>query len=86
MKYEQLTETIIGACYDVYNELDFGYLESVYEQSLLLELENKHLDVQSQVPLEVQYKEHIVGEYVADLVVEHKVSPRFNGTTRSSVS
>jgi GxxExxY protein len=73
MKYEELTETIIGACYDVYNGLDFGYLESVYEESLLIELEEENLNFQCQVPLDVQYKGQIVGEYVADLIVEEKV-------------
>lgn len=73
MKFEQLTETIIGACYDVYNELGFGYLESVYENSLIIELKDHNLSTQNQVPLDVSYKGQTVGNYVADVLVDDKI-------------
>lgn len=73
MKYESLTEEIIGSAYDVYNVLEFGYLESVYENSLIIELKNHNLSTQNQVPLEISYKGQTVGDYVADIFVENKI-------------
>lgn len=53
MKFETLTEKIIGCAYRVYNEMGFGYLESVYEKCLLIELKNHDISAESQVPIEV---------------------------------
>ncbi|NCU27903.1 GxxExxY protein [Candidatus Nomurabacteria bacterium] len=69
----KLTEVIIGAFYDVYNALGFGFLEKVYENALKLELEKRGMRVESQRPIKVLYKGAIVGEYFADLCVEDKV-------------
>ncbi|MBN1516812.1 GxxExxY protein [Candidatus Sumerlaeota bacterium] len=69
MLYENLTEIIIGCAYKVYNTLGFGFLESVYENSILLELKRAGLDAQQQKPIQVYYDGQIVGEFVADIVV-----------------
>lgn len=69
----RLTETIIGAFYDVYNALGCGFLEKVYENALKLELKHRGLEVESQKPIKVFYQGSIVGEYFADLCVEGKV-------------
>lgn len=68
--YENVTDKIIGAFYKVYNELGYGFLEKVYENSLKLELEKIGMSVSAQVPIEVFYKGVKVGFYFADLVVE----------------
>ena len=73
MEYEELTEKIIGAAYSVYNQMGFGFLESVYEKCLLIELEQAGLPCQSQAPIVVYYREHMVGNFVADLVVDNSV-------------
>lgn len=73
MKFEELTEKIIGCAYEVYNQLNFGHLESVYEQSLLVELNRKGLEAEHQVPLSVCYKGENVGEFIADVIVDNKV-------------
>lgn len=73
MKYEKLTEEIIGSAYEVFNVLNFGHLESVYEKSLLIELESKDINAENQTPLNVTYKGNIVGEFLADILVENKV-------------
>ena len=73
MLYEELTEHIIGAAYEVYNQLGFGFLESVYERALAVELRIRGLAGAFQSPIEVRYKGVAVGEYVADLTVEGKV-------------
>ena len=48
MEYKNVTETIIGCAYRVYNKMGFGFLESVYEKCLLIELLKAGLDAESQ--------------------------------------
>jgi GxxExxY protein len=69
----EITERIIGAAYEVYNILGYGFLEKVYENALVIELRGAGLDVKQQHPITVVYKGEIIGEYFADLVVEDKV-------------
>lgn len=69
----KLTEVIIGAFYDVYNTLGYGFLEKVYENALKFELEHRGLKVISQMPIKVLYRDVLVGDYYADLFVEDKV-------------
>ncbi|MCK4283547.1 MAG: GxxExxY protein [Candidatus Brocadiae bacterium] len=73
MKYADLTEKIIGAAYAVYNALGYGFLEKVYENALCIELRKAGLRVQQQYAVQVRYKGELVGDYVADLLVEDKV-------------
>lgn len=68
-----LTEKIIGAFYDVYNELGYGFLESVYEASLVIALRQLGLAVERQVPVPVWFRRHRIGEFRADILVERKV-------------
>jgi len=73
MEYEGITETIIGCAYRVYNKMGFGFLESVYEKCLMIELQKSSLSVQSQRPITVQYEGQTVGEFVADIVVNDAI-------------
>jgi len=73
MEHEYVTETIIGCAYRVYNRMGFGFLESVYEKCLLIELSKAGLTVEPQKPITVFYDEHIVGEFVADIVVDNTI-------------
>ncbi len=73
MEYHELTEKIIGCAYRVYNKMGFGFLESVYEKCLLIELRKAGLNAQSQKPITVTYENEIVGEFIADIVVEDTV-------------
>lgn len=68
-KYAEITQQIIAAYYEVYNELGFGFLESVYEEAMALVLKSKGLDVQRQVALPVWFRGVKIGTYQADLVV-----------------
>ena len=72
-KHSELTEKIIKATYEVYNELGFGFLEKVYENALASELKNAGLSVVQQIPIDVYYKQNRVGEYFSDLLVDEKV-------------
>ncbi|MCB0822150.1 MAG: GxxExxY protein [Bacteroidales bacterium] len=73
IKHKNITDRIIRAFYNVYNTLGFGFLEKVYENSMLLELTEMGLSVQKQYPIDVYYREKLVGSYFADLLVEEKV-------------
>jgi GxxExxY protein len=68
--HEELTDAIIKTFYEVYNELGYGFLEKVYQNSLYLELKNKGYKVEAQKKISVYYKGTEVGEYYADLLVE----------------
>ncbi len=73
MQYEQLTRKIIAAAYNVYNKMGFGFLESVYEKCLLIELVKAGLRSESQKPIVVKYENEVVGEFKADIIVEDTV-------------
>lgn len=70
---QNITEKIIKAFYNVYNSLGFGFLEKVYENSMLIELQSFNLKCERQKQLDVFYKGKKVGEYFADIIVEDKV-------------
>lgn len=71
--HANITGEIIKAFYCVYNTLGFGFLEKVYENSLVIELRESGLSVVQQNPISVFYKDTNVGEYFADLLVENTV-------------
>lgn len=71
--YQDLTSQIISCFYKVYNKLGFGFLEKVYENALLIELNENGLKVDKQKPINVYYEDKLVGEYFADLIVDDKV-------------
>ena len=70
---EKLIEEIIGAAYEVRKRLAQGYLESTYENALIVELQMRGLFVENQVSMEVDYKGVVVGVFKADLLVEKRV-------------
>lgn len=71
--HKDLTDQILKAFYDVYNELGYGFLEKVYQNSLYLELKSRGFDVKAQSQIKVFYKGFEVGEYFADLIVNDLV-------------
>ena len=71
--YSKETDIIIHSFYKVYNTLGYGFLEKVYENSLLLELQKNNLTVKQQYPINVFYDDKVVGEYFADLLVNDKI-------------
>ena len=73
MQHKDLTEKIIAAAYNVYNKMGFGFLESVYEKCLLIELRKSGLKAESQKPIIVEYENEVVGEFKADIIVEDTV-------------
>ena len=73
MKINDITYAINGAVFEVHKILGPGFLEKVYENSLVIELRKRGLKTETQVPIKVRYKDNIVGEYYADLLVENNV-------------
>ncbi len=71
--HDELTGLIIGCAYTVYNKMGFGYLESVYEKCLLIELNKAGLRADNQVPITVQYDNETVGEFYADILVAGEI-------------
>jgi GxxExxY protein len=72
-QHGEITEKIIGAAFEVHSVLGYGFLEKVYENALLAELYKRGVKAGTQKTIKVKYKDVIVGDYVADLVVEDKV-------------
>ncbi|SEP96866.1 GxxExxY protein [Flavobacterium urocaniciphilum] len=72
-KHKLITQKILKAYYNVYNSLGFGFLEKVYERELLVELQEVGLNSEPQKQINVYYKNKLVGNYFADIVVEEKV-------------
>ena len=70
MEYEELTHKIIGYAYKVFNELGFGFLESVYKKAMIIELAKNNLKVEAEKPLKVYYDNQVVGDFYIDLFVE----------------
>ncbi|MDH3575995.1 MAG: GxxExxY protein [Desulfobacteraceae bacterium] len=73
MEINDITYTINGAAFEVNRVLGSGFLEKVYENALLVELKERGLNAESQIPVKVFYKNKIVGEYIIDILVEKKV-------------
>ncbi|GFO98104.1 hypothetical protein ig2599ANME_2321 [groundwater metagenome] len=69
-----LSEQIIGAAFEVSNVLGTGFLEKVYENALNIELNLRGLQTFQQAPLKVFYKDELVGDYIADILVENEVN------------
>lgn len=72
-RHTELTDKIINAFYRVYNLLGYGFLEKLYENALMIELNGCRLKAVAQAPISVSYKDQLVGEYYADILVEDKV-------------
>jgi GxxExxY protein len=73
MDINDITYAINGAVFEVNKVLGPGFLEKVYENALLVELRERGVKAESQVPVNVTYKDASVGEYVADILVEDKI-------------
>ena len=72
-KYKELTEKIIRIFYKVYNKLGYGFLEKVYENAMMLDFKKENFPAVSQYAIKVFYKNEIVGEYFADILVDGKI-------------
>ena len=76
--HSEITSEIIGAGCEVWRVLGYEFLEKVYENALVAELRRRGLNVQQQVAIDVIYKSEVVGQYIADLVVNNAVLIELN--------
>ena len=80
--YKDLSDKVIKCFYNVYDELGGGFLESVYEKSLMIELEDMGITGENQKSIDVYYKKKLVGEFRADIVVEEKILIEIKAVSR----
>src|SRR5262245_31855542 len=73
LEHGDITEQIIGAAFEVYRVLGYGFLEKVYQRAMQVELERRGLRVELEPKIKVWYKDALVGDYAADLFVANKV-------------
>ncbi len=71
--YKDLSYKIVGLAFDVHKELGFGFLEKVYENALVVLFSENGIKATQQVPIFVPFHGQIVGEYVADIIVEDSI-------------
>ena len=71
--YSEVTEQIIGAAFEVYKHLGYGFLEKIYQRAMIVELGLRKVIVSSEPVSDVYFKGVRVGHYAADLMVEGKV-------------
>lgn len=71
--HKDITDKILKCFYEVYNRLGYGFLEKVYKNSLNFELQNSGTICELEKKINVYYKENLMGEYYADLIVENSV-------------
>ena len=69
----KLTELVIGCAYRVGSTLGGGFLEKVYENALMVELRKLDCGAEQQCAMKVLYAGEVVGEYIADIVVQRKL-------------
>lgn len=70
LRHFELTQRIIAVFYEVYNELGHGFLESVYQESLILALKDVGITAQSPIEIPVWFRGHQVGKFEGDVLVE----------------
>lgn len=68
-KYADLSEKIVGVFYAVHGELGYGFSEKVYEKAFVIALREAGFKVDEQIALKVFYHGQLIGEYIADLLV-----------------
>jgi GxxExxY protein len=82
--HADVTEQIIGAAFEVYKVLGYGFLERVYQKAMQVELQMRGLTAEIEKKIIVHYKDQIVGTYEADLlvnevvIVELKIAAHYN--------
>jgi len=70
---EELTGRVIKVFYKVYNALGYGFIESIYHNSMIIELVREGMTIETEKPIAVLYDSNVVGTFAADLVVEGKI-------------
>ena len=72
-KLNELSQSVIGAAIEVHRTLGPGFLESVYEEALAIELKARQIPYAKQFPVGIQYKGHLVGEGQLDFLIDQQL-------------
>ena len=73
LQHKDITEAVIGSAFEVYNHLGYGFLESVYQRAMKVELESRALEAETEAEIRVRYKGVEVGFFRADVLVNRCV-------------
>ncbi len=71
--HKELVYQIVGCAMKVHRELGYGFLEKVYENALMHLLDKENIHARQQHPVLVRFEDKIVGEYIADILIEDKI-------------
>jgi GxxExxY protein len=71
--HRDLSYKIVGLAIQVRRELGYGFLEKVYENALMVLFEESGINAQQQVPIKVNFHGRVIGNYVADILVEDSI-------------
>ena len=71
--YRELSYKIIGLTMEIHRELGIGFLEKVYENALMVLLEENNIKAIQQEPIKISFRNKIIGDYIADIIVEEKI-------------
>jgi GxxExxY protein len=82
--HKDLTEKIIGAAMEVHKTLRSGFLESVYEEAMAIELDLQRIPFERQKPVDVFYKGKVAKQFFCDFVIEGKVLVELKAIKRLS--
>ena len=72
-RMESISQTVLACAFEVSNRLGTGFLESVYENALCVELQQQGMNFTQQKPLKMIYKGNVIGNFVTDIIVESKL-------------
>jgi GxxExxY protein len=72
-KHEEVTRVAIGVFFEVYNELGYGFLESVYREAMVIALRAAGLTIEKELSLRVRFRDRVIGEFRIDLLVSGSV-------------
>jgi GxxExxY protein len=70
---EELIKTIVNCAYNVRSQLPSGFVENIYKNAMFIEMKDNGINIETEVPLQVFYKDVVVGEFRADMIAEKKV-------------
>ena len=71
--HADISEIILGSCFEVMKELGSGFLENVYKHALIIAMKQRGLSVSIEQALEVEFRNQKIGKYIADLIVENLI-------------
>ncbi len=71
--HKDLSYKIVGLAMQIHSELGFGFLEKVYENSMMVLFRRENIMAKQQAPISVSFEGEIVGDYYADILIEDKI-------------